>query len=305
VDLGGLRTRIEAALASGRLSPWQRQFLIDIRRRFERYGSNTRLSLKQLSKLHEALDDAERSPRLAAQVIPYRPATRPPRRRGRVAGLLAREGRWLAYRFARTFAIMLAIAVVAVIYQAFRQSSGPRLIAPQFSGSGMSRFDRTQGDRVVPKVIHVDPEGAPTSQPEAPQRGGANTPSSGRINRNQFTITDGDTIRLKGAPKGTRLVGFNAPESIEPRCDTEGELGRRAKARLTELVATAELELQKVPCSCPPGTEGTEDCNYGRTCAKLKADGRDVGAVLISEGLAVPFVCGVTSCPPTPRPWCS
>jgi hypothetical protein len=25
---------------------------------------------------------------------------------------------------------------------------------------------------------------------------------------------------------------------------------------------------------------------------------------LIAEGLAVPFVCGATSCPKTPRPWC-
>jgi hypothetical protein len=25
---------------------------------------------------------------------------------------------------------------------------------------------------------------------------------------------------------------------------------------------------------------------------------------LIEEGLAVPFVCGATRCPRTPRPWC-
>ncbi|MEI9423383.1 thermonuclease family protein [Mesorhizobium sp. Cs1299R1N1] len=124
------------------------------------------------------------------------------------------------------------------------------------------------------------------------------------LTRSQFTITDGDTIRLSGAAKGTRLVGFNAPESIEPRCASEGDLGRRAKARLKELVATAKLELKMVPCSCPPGTEGTDKCNYGRSCGSLFADGRDVGDVLVSEGLAVPFVCFSTSCPPTPRPWC-
>ncbi|MCA0049251.1 thermonuclease family protein [Mesorhizobium sp. B283B1A] len=122
--------------------------------------------------------------------------------------------------------------------------------------------------------------------------------------RTQFTITDGDTIRLNGAAKGTRLVGFNAPESIEPRCDSERDLGRRAKARLKELVAEAKLELKMVPCSCPAGTEGTDKCNYGRRCGLLFADGRDVGDVLVSEGLAVSFVCGSTSCPPTPRPWC-
>ena len=31
---------------------------------------------------------------------------------------------------------------------------------------------------------------------------------------------------------------------------------------------------------------------------------RDVGAILIEESLAVPFVCGATDCPKTPRPWC-
>jgi hypothetical protein len=36
----------------------------------------------------------------------------------------------------------------------------------------------------------------------------------------------------------------------------------------------------------------------------LKANGRDVGSILISEGLAVPFHCRGTGCPPTPRPWC-
>ena len=132
----------------------------------------------------------------------------------------------------------------------------------------------------------------------------SDTGTKRQLARNQFTITDGDTIRLNGRAKGTRLVGFNAPESIEPRCDAEGKLGRRVKARLTELVANANLELKMVPCSCPPGTEGTDDCNYSRSCGSLFADGRDIGEVLISEGLAVPFICGSTSCPPTPRPWC-
>jgi hypothetical protein len=45
-------------------------------------------------------------------------------------------------------------------------------------------------------------------------------------------------------------------------------------------------------------------CNHGRACGTLRSNGRDVGAILIAEGLAVPFVCGATSCPKTPRPWC-
>jgi endonuclease YncB( thermonuclease family) len=114
---------------------------------------------------------------------------------------------------------------------------------------------------------------------------------------NDFTITDGDTIRIKGERKGTRLVGFNTPESIEPGCAAERALGLRAKARLRP-------SLERVRCSCRPGTEGTDACNYGRSRGNLRVDDRDVGEILISEGLAVPFACGATSCPPTPRPWC-
>ena len=124
------------------------------------------------------------------------------------------------------------------------------------------------------------------------------------ISKYQFAVTDGDTIRVNGARKGMRLVGFNAPETINPGCNRERDLGDRATARLKELVATSDLQLERIPCSCEPGTEGTEACNYGRSCGTLRANGRDVGEILISEGLAVPFVCGATSCPPTPRPWC-
>lgn len=120
----------------------------------------------------------------------------------------------------------------------------------------------------------------------------------------RFSVTDGDTIRVDGDLKGTRLVGFNTPEVFSPKCQREGELGAKASARMREIVSTAKLSLTKVACSCRPGTEGTDRCNHGRSCGVLRADGRNVGDILISEGLAVPFVCGATGCPPTPRPWC-
>ena len=44
-------------------------------------------------------------------------------------------------------------------------------------------------------------------------------------------------------------------------------------------------------------------CNYGRACGILKARGRDVGATLISEGLARAYVCGPRSCPPRQGWW--
>jgi hypothetical protein len=69
-------------------------------------------------------------------------------------------------------------------------------------------------------------------------------------------------------------------------------------------VRGGDLDFTFVACSCPTGTQGTLLCNYGRACGVLRAGGRDVGEILIAEGLAVPFVCGATRCPPTPRPWC-
>ncbi|MBY5814496.1 thermonuclease family protein [Rhizobium leguminosarum] len=119
-----------------------------------------------------------------------------------------------------------------------------------------------------------------------------------------FTVTDGDTVHVVGERAGTRLVGFNTPEKFSPQCEYERKLGERASSRLMELVKSPNLQLTKVPCACPAGSEGTDACNHGRSCGVLKVDGRDVGQILIGEGLAVPFICEGNRCPRTPRPWC-
>ena len=53
-----------------------------------------------------------------------------------------------------------------------------------------------------------------------------------------------------------------------------------------------------VPCACPPRTEGTRQCNYGRSCGHLLTYGRDVGQTMSS-----PWWRGPTSAarPPTRR----
>ena len=90
---------------------------------------------------------------------------------------------------------------------------------------------------------------------------------------------------------------------VQP-CDAEEELGTKATRRLRDLVRDGNLDFEFVACSCPVGTEGTPACNYGRRCGTLKANGRDVGTILVAEELAVPFHCEATRCPKTPRPWC-
>jgi len=121
--------------------------------------------------------------------------------------------------------------------------------------------------------------------------------------RGEIRVIDGDTVDLRG--EHFRLIGLNTPETFEPRCDQELALGTKAKERLRELLSFGSATLTKVPCSCPPGTEGTSKCNFGRSCGVLVIDGRDVANTLVSEGLAVAFHCGSTSCPPLPRPWCN
>lgn len=127
---------------------------------------------------------------------------------------------------------------------------------------------------------------------------------SAPISADDVRVIDGDTIRLHQQRPDVRLVGFNAPETRRAVCEAERELGGRATARLRDLVRSSKLDFEFVACACPSGTEGTPYCNYRRRCGTLKANGRDVSAILISENLAVPFVCGTTRCPPTPKPWC-
>ena len=126
----------------------------------------------------------------------------------------------------------------------------------------------------------------------------------GSLEPGDIRVIDGDTIRVHHKQPDVRLVGFNTPETRRAQCNAESELGAKATRRLREIVRGGKLDLAFVACACPAGTEGTQACNFGRHCGALKVDGRDVGAILISEKLAVPFRCGATSCPPPPRPWC-
>ena len=93
-----------------------------------------------------------------------------------------------------------------------------------------------------------------------------------------FIVVDGDTIK---APYGVtyRLMGFDAPETFRAKCDAERELGRIAKQRLEELLATSEVKV----------LESGKTDRYGRTLANVTANGRDVGVILIGEGLARPY----------------
>ena len=96
-------------------------------------------------------------------------------------------------------------------------------------------------------------------------------------------MIDGDTIGIRG--KTVRLVGFDTPEAgMNAKCEAERTLAANATAKLRQLVADGGLDLALVPCACPPGTEGTQACNYGRACGILKVADKDVAAMLIEQG---------------------
>jgi endonuclease YncB( thermonuclease family) len=118
-------------------------------------------------------------------------------------------------------------------------------------------------------------------------------------------VIGGDNISLSDGRPNVRLVGFNAPETgNRARCEAERKKGEAAQRRLRQLVSNGRPDFQQVACPCPVGTEGTNACSLGRRCGTLRVNGVDVGATLVGEGLAVRFVCGATSCPALPRPWC-
>jgi micrococcal nuclease len=111
--------------------------------------------------------------------------------------------------------------------------------------------------------------------------GGASAASGCRV----VSVVDGDTVDMACAGAGTfraRLTGYDTPESHEPGCAAEARAARQATERLRALVAGAQ--------SVAPQVGGID--RYGRHLVRLSLDGRDVGAVLIAEGLAVPYSGG-------------
>jgi micrococcal nuclease len=89
-------------------------------------------------------------------------------------------------------------------------------------------------------------------------------------------VVDGDTIWLDG--QKIRIADIDTPEVSEPRCSSELALGNRATDRLLELINDGPFELK----GCP----GRDTDRYGRKLRVLVRDGRSLGDILVSEGLA-------------------
>ena len=273
-----LKAAIANRLASDELNDWQRGFLTDMQSRLMQFGTETRLSQKQVGALGTLTGFEPRADPSSPheEIMPATQRRNPPQKRDpsphlkpkRKTSPPRRSSPLKIYRRAHRsvseakLAILLVIGIVFAISSIVSDISNP----PSVSSTG----------------------GGQTSRPA-----GAS-----------FSVTDGDTIKLSNGT-AVRLIGFNTPETYKPQCDREYQLGKQATTRLKGLVSTAtSIDLQLVQCACKPGTHGTKACNFGRSCGVLAVDGVDVGRTLISEGLATKFLCGATNCPRLPRPWC-
>lgn len=98
-------------------------------------------------------------------------------------------------------------------------------------------------------------------------------------------VTDGDTIRI--GDERIRIIGIDTAE-LDCRCARECSLARKAQARLRELLSSGYVTIER---------KGKD--RYRRTLATVRVGGRDVGAVLIEEGLARRYT-GRTK----RAPWC-
>ncbi|WP_259663989.1 thermonuclease family protein [Rhizobium bangladeshense] len=92
----------------------------------------------------------------------------------------------------------------------------------------------------------------------------------------QACVVDGDTIWLDG--QKIRIADIDTPEVSEPRCSSELALGNRATDRMLELINEGPFELR--------GWPGRDTDRYGRKLRVLVRDGRSLGNILVSEGLA-------------------
>jgi endonuclease YncB( thermonuclease family) len=89
-------------------------------------------------------------------------------------------------------------------------------------------------------------------------------------------VVDGDTVWLKG--NNLRLQSFDTPEPMTQICGGEAEvaLAHQASDRLLQLLNDSRWTVETF------GVDGTGD----RILATIRIDGRDVGDILIEEGLA-------------------
>ncbi|TIX83166.1 MAG: thermonuclease family protein, partial [Mesorhizobium sp.] len=94
----------------------------------------------------------------------------------------------------------------------------------------------------------------------------------------EIRAIDGDTIEVAG--EVIRFVNIDAPETKFAKCDAERRMGLVAKRELQNLLGLVFIKRL-----------GKD--KYDRTLAFLEtSDGKDIGAIMMDLGLAVPYAGG-------------
>lgn len=115
------------------------------------------------------------------------------------------------------------------------------------------------------------------------------------VDGRRAVIIDGDTVSIDR--ERIRILNIDAPETYRSRCEAELVLGLKTKERLAQLLRTGPVTVRRCDgdrCIDP----------YGRSLARLEAGGRDVGEVLVSEGLALPWASGPAARQARAIYWC-
>lgn len=96
-----------------------------------------------------------------------------------------------------------------------------------------------------------------------------------------WRVIDGDTFEDLGTGERIRLENIDTPETgSRARCTAERQLGARATEQARSLIGNArQLDVRRT---------GRTD-RYQRTIAFIEIDGRDLGELMIEEGLARPW----------------
>lgn len=89
-------------------------------------------------------------------------------------------------------------------------------------------------------------------------------------------VVDGDTIWHDGIK--IRIADIDTPEVGQPKCSSEAALGAKATKRLLQLVNAGRFEMK--------AWQGRDEDQYGRKLRVFVRNGRSLGDILVSEGLA-------------------
>ena len=146
------------------------------------------------------------------------------------------------------------------------------------TGSGIAyRRSSSTLIRIVAIAAMLDILAGATQTAEAAQQTSAQPAFRKCTNRTHVNcVVDGDTLWLSG--EKIRVADIDTPEISQPKCASELALGNKATLRLLDLVNDGPFELHAWP--------GRDEDRYGRKLRVLVRNGRSLGDILVSEGLA-------------------